>query len=552
MNPNIFQTGRETKAPTADTKNLAGGAAFSFSPEHELAQYMMTGIFADTYYEKGSDAFARVLSLCQKCDPEFLARAAVYGRKQGFMKDVPAFLVAALTVIEGKLAERVFRQVIDNAKMVRNFVQVIQSGAAGRKSLGRRPKRLVADWLLRQNGKYLLTASIGNKPTLADIIKLSHPKAKDKALDAAFAYFLGKLTPEKAEHLPAEIKAFEDFKQRRLKGLEAEVPPGLDFRLVSSLNLSPANWAQIARDARFIMTMKNLQTFARHDVFKNAEVTKIIAERLASAEIVQKARVMPYQLLMAYSMVTKSMPRGRYGWGAVPQPAFEVPMKVENALQDALEHSLVNIPDFETDIVVGVDVSGSMQSPVTGHRRGATTRVRCVDVAALFGSALMRKNPDRTIILPFEGHLVAVKLNPRDTVMTNAKKLADIGGGSTRCGAVIEGVIDLAKKGVMKPNLVVFVSDNESWVGKSRYGHSTRTMELWEKYKGMNKKAKMVCIDIQISGTTQALDRKDILNVGGFNDGIFRVIHEFVKGVESETPAADSEHWVREIKATEI
>lgn len=551
MNPNLFPTGRETKAPKADTKNLAGGAAFSFSPEHELAQYMMTGTFNDTYYETGSDAFARVLALCQKCDPEFLAKAAVYGRTQGFMKDVPAFLVAALTVIEGKLAERIFRKVIDNAKMVRNFVQVIQSGAAGRKSLGRRPKRMVAEWLLRQNGKYLLTASIGNKPTLADIIKLSHPKAPetDKQLDACFAYFIGKLTPEKAEHLPAEIKAFEDFKQKRLKGLEAEVPPGLDFRLVSSLDLSPANWAQIARHARFLMTLKNLQTFARHDVFKNSEVTDIIAGRLSDAEIVQKARVMPYQILMAYMMVTKDVPRAF--WGTPTKPLFEVPMAVENALQDALEHSLVNIPDFEEDIVVGVDVSGSMQSPVTGHRKGATTRVRCVDVAALFGSALMRKNPDRTLVLPFEGHLVALKLNPRDTVMTNAKKLASVGGGATRCEAVIEGVINLARKGVMKPNLVVFVSDNESWVGKARY-RSTRTMELWEKYKGMNKRAKMVCIDIQTTGTSQAPDRKDILNIGGFNDGIFRVIHEFVKGSAAETETADADHWVREIKAVEI
>jgi hypothetical protein len=34
-------------------------------------------------------------------------------------------------------------------------------------------------------------------------------------------------------------------------------------------------------------------------------------------------------------------------------------------------------------VYVFPDTSGSMQSPVTGHRTGATTHVTCLDVAAL-------------------------------------------------------------------------------------------------------------------------------------------------------------------------
>ena len=50
------------------------------------------------------------------------------------------------------------------------------------------------------------------------------------------------------------------------------------------------------------------------------------------------------------------------------------------------------------EVVVCPDVSGSMQSPVTGYRKGATTSVRCIDVAALVAS-----DPDRFFIPPYVG-----------------------------------------------------------------------------------------------------------------------------------------------------
>ena len=39
-------------------------------------------------------------------------------------------------------------RVIDNGKMLRTFIQIVRSGAVGRKSLGTRPKRLVQRWLV--------------------------------------------------------------------------------------------------------------------------------------------------------------------------------------------------------------------------------------------------------------------------------------------------------------------------------------------------------------------------------------------------------------------
>ena len=55
-NKALFRSGtRGQKAPAADTKNAAGGLAYSFTPEHQLAQLAATGTFNDTFYEKASD-----------------------------------------------------------------------------------------------------------------------------------------------------------------------------------------------------------------------------------------------------------------------------------------------------------------------------------------------------------------------------------------------------------------------------------------------------------------------------------------------------------------
>ena len=69
-----------------------------------------------------------------------------------------------------------------------------------------------------------------------------------------------------------------------------------------------------------------------------------------------------------------------------------------------------------------------MRSSVTGWAGSATSTVRCVDVAALVAAAVLRKNR-RARVLPFDFDVVDLRMNPRDSVMTNAQKLAGIGGG---------------------------------------------------------------------------------------------------------------------------
>lgn len=503
--------------PVANTRNRAGGAAYSLENRAALAQLAVTGCFNDTFYASAQDQVKDVLRLAESVDTEYLAKLAVYARQKGYMKDAPALLLALVAARDTELLARAFDRVVDNGKMLRNFAQMVRSGVAGRKSLGTRPKKLVGDWLNAASDAQLLAASVGNNPSLGDVIRLAHPKAKDETRAALFGWLAGR--PVDASKLPSLVKDLEAFRQ----GSSLEMPK-VSFELLTSLPLSKADWKNIARNASWQQTRMNLNTFLRQGVFEDKAMVDLVAERLRDAAQVAKARVFPYQLLAAYLNVNADMPK-----------------KIVNALQDAMELAVANVPEFGVEAEVLVDVSGSMGSPVTGHRQGSTTKVRCVDVAGLFASVVLRRN-DEAVVTPFDTRVHAANLNARDSVVTNAEKLARFGGGGTDCSCALR---ELNRRG-SRAKLVIYVSDNESWVN-GKYGHkATATMEEWAKYKKRVKGAKLVCIDITPNTTTQADEAHDILNVGGFSDEVFNLVGKFARGEMTK------DHWVDEINKVEL
>ncbi len=82
--------------------------------------------------------------------------------------------------------------------------------------------------------------------------------------------------------------------------------------------------------------------------------------------------------------------------------------------------------------------------------------MRCVDVAALFAAAILRRNPDSI-----------------------AERLSKFGGGGTDCSLpIVEANTRYAKR---KFAGIVLVSDNEGWVGAGR-GGSTAVMSQWASF----------------------------------------------------------------------
>src|SRR5215213_4149251 len=165
-NKNLFKSIVGKLLPVSDGLNDERAPAYAFEPKHALAQYAATGCMNHTFYASAEEQLAKVLELCAQVEPEFIAKAAVFCRERGFMKDMPALLCAVLSVRDRVLLAQVFGRVVDNGKMLRTFVQIMRSGAVGRKSLGTAPKRLILEWLESHGDEAIFKASVGQSPSL--------------------------------------------------------------------------------------------------------------------------------------------------------------------------------------------------------------------------------------------------------------------------------------------------------------------------------------------------------------------------------------------------
>ncbi len=527
-----------SKSKPADTHNEANGRAYAFSPEHALAQYAATGTFNQTFHAAEVDQLQKVLDLAAQVDPEIVAKTAVYCRENGLMKDVPAFLTAYLAVKDVRLLARVFPRVIDNGKMLRNFVQIIRSGVVGRKSFGSAPKRLARAWFASRPPEVIFRQSLGSEPSLKDVIKMVRPSPKlangelDAVREALYGYLIGKDVPH--DKLPPVVQAFEAFKK------EGGEIPDVPFEMLTALDLNADRWTAIARRMSWSQLRMNLNTLHRHGVFGDESMVSFVASKLRDPELVRRAQVFPFQLLAAFKAAKSDMPA-----------------ELTMALQEAMEVSIENVPKVEGKVFLCPDVSGSMHSPATGFRKGATSAVQCVDVAALVSAAFLRRNTSAEVI-PFSDDVVKMprRLNPLDSVMTNAQYLASLPSGGTACSAPLRHLNEQRATG----NLVIYVSDNMSWADfardsggvsglASRVGAGTRASVMadeWDRFRRRNPNAKLVLIDIQPNSSTQMHERADVLNVGGFSDSVFDVISLFAKG------ELNADHWVGAIKSVSL
>lgn len=560
-NRTLFQAARD-KAPAADTRNLGGGRAYKSNPRLALAQIAMTGTFNGTFYADPRDILDLAKKVAFECadDPTYIAQVAIAAREQGYMKDMPAFLVTLLGELDTRLFRRVFNRVIDNGKMLRNVIQMARSGQLGkpRNISAGAYRRAIQEWFSARSPLSIWKASIGNDPSMSDILKLARPRPDNDTKAALYAYLTGKKLENgryvyervggsiddkltfsivQMQHdynnLPALVRQYEEYKETRM----GEVPD-VDWRFLDALDLSDAEWVKIAMNAHYMMTFRNLNTFARHGVFKDKAAVRAVAERLRSEEGWHKARVFPYQLMTA--------------WKAAND---QVPFEVREALQDAMEIATSNVPKLGYKIYICVDVSGSMRWGVTAGKTNQKNGYggwvldphvpRVIDVASLFAASLMRENRNCEVFA-FSNTLHPLNLNPRDSVMTNADILAKQPAGGTNCSLPIAHLNKCNAEG----DAIIMVSDYESWIDTptqpGRYSDGTKMHEEWIAFKKRNRNAKFICMDLTPRDNGQVKERSDILQVGGFSDQVFGTIAGFMDGTGSP------DYWVSKIQEIDL
>ncbi len=549
-----------SRLPRASAVNEAGGCAYKLEPKHSLAQIAATGAFGNTFYSTAEKQLDEVLKLIDEVDDnQYLAKLALYAREKAFMKDMPAALLVALSVRDTELMHRVFDRVVDNGRVLRTVFQMIRSGQfknkAGKSRVGLSSsvQRAFQRWLNTASVGKLLSASIGHDPSLRDILRMARPTPKDNARRAMFGWLtekeVDKWTPASEADLPVEIQSLIAYRNSESEEAQALIAGGLDnvrWDLLSDAAKGPKVWAALAHKMGPQALRMNLNTLLRHDVLATSAMVDYVADRIADESEIRASKQFPYQYFAAYLNADDN-----------------VPQKIKTALHKAAEIACGNVPELAGPVVIGLDTSGSMSSAVTGNRgRGAASKMQCIDVAALFAAAILRRNPD-SVVIPFDTSAYDCDIDPNDSILSIAERLARYGGGGTDCSLPL--VAANQKYANRKFAGIVLVSDNESWVGTGRHG-STGVMTAWETFVNNQRKLnvsgkalaaghspsslaashspKLICIDLQPYQTVQACERADIMNIGGFSDSVFTCVSAFL--------ADNNQRFVAEVEAIEL
>ena len=525
--------------------NEAGGRAYKLEPKHALAQVAATGTFGNAFYSTAETQFDEVLKLIDDVDDnQYLSKLALYAREKAFMKDMPAALLVALSVRDTELMHRVFDRVVDNGRVLRTVFQMIRSGqfknkaGKGRVGLSSSVQRAFQRWLNTASVGKLLSGSIGNDPSLRDILRMARPTPKDNARRAMFGWLtdkdVEKWAPATEADLPVEVQSLIAYRNSESEEAQVLIAGGLDnvrWDLLSDAAKGPKVWATLARKMGPQALRMNLNTLLRHDVLATSAMVDYVADRIADESEIRRSKQFPYQYFAAYLNADDN-----------------VPQKIKTALHKAAEIACGNVPKLPGPVVIGLDTSGAMSCAVTGHRgRGATSKMRCIDVAALFAAAILRRNPE-SVVIPFDTSAYDAKIDPNDSILSIAERLAEYGGGGTDCSLPLVSANQKYPKHRFAG--IVLVSDNESWIGTGRHG-STAVMTAWEIFvanqrnlAGKEATPKLVNIDLQPYQTVQACERSDIMNIGGFSDSVFNVISAFL--------ADNNQRFVSEVEAIEL
>lgn len=473
--------------PPTDTTNEAGAPAYTVDGETLLAKLAFTGTLTPGFYLDGRAQLDNLVKVAGAVSPEYLAKAAVMAHEQGFIKDAPVVLLALLTKRDPALARRVARRIITNAKQLKNFTRVVRSGAGGRKSLGRVGRGIIAEYLRAKSPDQLLRDSVGKDPSLADVIRLAHYKPTE-----AQASIVRWLVGAKDAVRPDQLQQLDRF----IAG-EGD-PPNLPFFFFGGAGydklLERMSWQQVRQE---LSTFKRANLLQAHD--PNHEFTKRVVARLRDLESAQRGKAMPYQVLTTLEHLRSE--------GGYPQ-------SVLTALQDSLDFTVRSVPVFGGKVRIALDVSSSMVGAYVGK-----SNVTASLAGGVFVAAMLKKNPATELIV-FAERALRVEGNVPDSIWTIAKSLPFTGGG-TACGAALTEV------GVTKPDLIIMISDNQSWADWNRSDPSSLA-EGWRKYRNINPKARMVCWDVTPSPSVQLPQLDSVLHVGGMSDAVFSLIRAWL------------------------
>ncbi|WP_223558381.1 TROVE domain-containing protein [Chryseobacterium lathyri] len=474
--------------------NYEGAKAFSMTPAEELYSAVVTTGLSNTSYEKGNDRLERIKSLIKKNDPEFVAKLAVYARKDMYLRSIPLVLTAELAKQASgtDLVSKTVDSVVQRADEITELLAYYQiaNERTETKKLNRLSKQIQKGLAKSFNkfdeyqfAKYNRKAEV----TLKDALFLVHPKAKDEDQQAVFNKIVGD-TLEVPYTWEVELSVLGQTK------FADETEKKQAFK---------NKWEELifSNKLGYMATLRNLRNIIQAGVSSDAMYK--VCTYLSNEKAVINSKQLPFRFLAAYRELK-----------TLDSPYMS---SILEALEDAVMVSAKNIKGFgfNTSVVIAADVSGSMQQPVSPK-----SKVLLYDIGLLL--AMILQSQCKNVITGMFGDSWKRVPMPKNGILRNVnefyKREGEV-GYSTNGYLVIE---DLIKRRERADKVMVF-TDTQLW-NSNGTRHSFE--DSWNRYKSIAPDAKLYIFDLAGYGK-QPLDirKNDVYLIAGWSDKVFDVLN---------------------------
>ncbi len=475
-------------------KNYEGVRAFAMTPAEELYSAVVTTGLSNTTYEKGNDRLARIQFLIQKNDPEFVAKLAIYARKDMYLRSIPLVLVTELAKQTSgtDLVSKTVDGVVQRADEITELLAYYQLANERKdvKKLNKLSKQIQKGLVKSFNkfdeyqfAKYNRKAEV----TLKDALFLVHPKAKDENQQAIFNKIVN-----------------DNLETPYTWEVELSVLGQSKFANDSERKLAFKNkWEELILSNKlgYMATLRNLRNILEADVSPNA--MEKVCNYLSDEKAVKNSKQLPFRFLSAYRELNKI--NSKYV------------SSVLEALENAVLVSAQNIKGFgfETSVVIASDVSGSMQQPVSPK-----SKILLYDVGLLM-SMILQSQCKNAITGIFGDRWKRITM-PKNGILKNVnefyKREGEV-GYSTNGYLVIEDLISRKEK----VDKVMLFTDTQMW---NSNGTINSFENSWNRYKNIAPNAKLYIFDLAGYGK-QPLDvrKNDVHLIAGWSDKIFDVLN---------------------------
>lgn len=355
------------------TVNLAGGEAYTQSPELALISILLTSFANDQYYRKADDAFADLKALISANDKQFVAKAVVYARTKFGMRSITHVAASELAkAISGeKWAKDFYNAIVyrpdDMSEILSYHLQVNgKITNAMKKGFAKAFERFDAYQLGKYRGEQKAIK-------LVDVVNLIHPVPVDKNAQAIKALVAG------------DLKSFNTWESELTKaGQQAETEEQKD-------ELKKEVWVKLIRERKigYFALLRNL----RNIIEQAPELIDEACALLIDEKLIRKSLVLPFRYLTALEQFQNRNDA----------------TKIIVALNQAVDIACANVPKFDGRSLVVCDYSGSMGDGYQSNKFKGS----------LFGAIFAKANASDFMI--FGDDASYVSYNPGDSVLTITK-----------------------------------------------------------------------------------------------------------------------------------